>query len=127
MATITPTTDLREFDEPSVVSWGTITHADQGGSAELNSGLKRGTVILSGTYGGSDNFRIQGSIDGTNWATLRDVSNNSMSTTTGGASFEFETAARYIKVFVTNGGGSSSVACQIIYFLKRITTERRRL
>ncbi len=70
-----------------------------------NNSARKASVQITGTFGGAT-VAIQGSNDGTNFVTLKDVTNTAMS---GGAAayYEFETSALYIKPLITGGTGDT--------------------
>lgn len=116
MATITPTSNLKKGSSIpfGVVSWEQINQNDTGGGVGVNPGVKRGTVIFTGTFDGGT-WTLEGSIDGDNYAPLKDKHDNLIAATTA-SSYEFETVVRYFKVSVS-GGTTSDVDVELTYFL----------
>lgn len=70
-----------------------------------NNAARKASVQVTGTFGGAT-VAIQGSNDGTNYVTLKDVTNTAM-TGTAAAYYEFETSALYIKPLISGGTGDS--------------------
>lgn len=70
-----------------------------------NNAGRKASVQVTGTFGGAT-VAIQGSNDGTNYVTLKDITNTAMSGLTA-AYYEFETSALYIKPLITGGTGDS--------------------
>ncbi len=90
----------------SMITWDAITGAVGGTGLEVNNtaGVIGAVQVIGGTAG---SIALQGSLDGTNWVTLKDPSNTDIALTTLGAYAEFTTAARFIRPL---GNGSSSAA-----------------
>ena len=120
MATRTATISINNTQTPfyTRVTWLNITEADTGGSATIKPTLKRGTVIFGGTFNGGT-LSLQGSIDGTNYATLKDFLGNTI-TATAATTFEFETLAPFIQV-ANNGSGSSEDVDVAVQFVDSVT------
>lgn len=94
MAVITPTRVVAQGGK-SVHLWETVTGGDTGEPLDLGglAGLAC-AVQAVGTFG--DTLTIQGSIDGTNWATLKDPLGTDATLTAAGI-IELATAVRYIR------------------------------
>ncbi|NJL70358.1 MAG: discoidin domain-containing protein [Candidatus Competibacteraceae bacterium] len=88
------------------ISWDAITGAVGGEAVELKGSKPvAGCVqVISGTAG---SVALQGSNDGTNWATLKDLQGTDIALTALTALAEFTTSARYVRPL---GNGSSSAA-----------------
>ncbi len=109
MATLT--TDTTVAGVPRLI-WTDLNTADSGGPAHTvreQHGLA-GCVQVLGTFG-SGTCVLQGSNDGTNWFTLKDLQGLNISTAAAGA-FEFSTSAAYIRPFT--GGGTADNLTVII-------------
>lgn len=87
-------------------TWDAITGANSEAALELKgAGPLAGCVqVISGTAG---SVTLQGSNDGTNWATIKDLQGSAIALTALTAIADFTTAARYIRPL---GNGSSSAA-----------------
>ena len=120
MATRTATISINNTQTPfyTRVTWSGITESDTGGSATIKPTLKRGTVIFGGTFNGGT-VSLQGSIDGTNYATLVDFLGNSISASAA-TTFEFETLVPFVQVS-NNGSGSSEDVDVSIQFVDATT------
>lgn len=116
MASTTPTSDLKKGSSVpfGVVSWEQINQDDIGAGIGVNPGVKRGTIVFTGTFDGGT-WTLEGSINGTNYAPLKDKHDNTISATTN-SSFEFETVVRYFQISVS-GGTTSDVDVELTYFL----------
>lgn len=78
-----------------LVLWENVTGSDTGQALEPGKAAGAiASVQFVGTFG--DTILLQGSNDGTNWATLKDVGGNDISTT-GAAIFDLSTAVRYVR------------------------------
>ncbi len=101
MATITPV-DQTAPSGVSVYLWETLTEADTCASVDCNgTSFIAGSVQVVGTFGGAT-VVLQGSNDGTNWVSLKDVSGNAISIASAGAA-EFSTAMLYIRPSASGG------------------------
>ena len=117
MATITPTiTHIgngagQDSNGPSaIVQWTPVTEADTCSPVEL-VGLPDRSVQIAGTFG-SATIVLQGSNDGTNYATLTDPQGNAISKTAAAIEMVAE-VARYTKPS-TSGGTSSSITITML-------------
>lgn len=100
MVTLTTNTTVAEV--PRVI-WDNLTTAGDPGAAFKLVGGKavRLSVQFIGTFG-SGTAIMQGSNDGTNWVTLKDITNTAVSTTAA-ALFEIETSAAYVRPDTSGG------------------------
>lgn len=111
MATITPTiVDIgsgvgQNANGPScVVTWANVTEADTCSPVEL-VGLPDRSVQIAGTFGAATCV-LQGSNDGTNYATLTDPQGNAISKTSAAIEMVAE-VARYTRPSASGGTGQS--------------------
>lgn len=112
MATISPVFDLSLSRAPRF-SWPDITTTTDTPVAQNVSdqcGLA-GVVQFSGTFNGGTTAVLQGSVNGTDYVTLKDIFGNSISCTAA-AMFEFSTSCPYIKPAVS-GGSSDNVTVTV--------------
>lgn len=102
MATLN--TDIK--DVPRVIWSGLTTAASPGAALKLTAqAALAGCVQFTGTFGGATVI-MQGSNDGTNWFTLKDLTGADVSATAAGA-FEFTTSAAYIRASASGGTGDN--------------------
>jgi hypothetical protein len=102
MATLN--TDIK--DVPRVIWSGLTTAASPGAAFKIVSqAALAGCAQFTGTFGGATVI-MQGSNDGTNWFTLKDLTGTNVSATAAGA-FEFTTSAVYIRASASGGTGDS--------------------
>jgi hypothetical protein len=90
----------------------TFSGTDVGLPIEMPGSADR-SVQISGTLGAGGSLRIEGSNDGTNYATLTDPQGNALDLT----SLKIETVmeiTRYIRPRVTAGDGTTSLTCTIL-------------
>lgn len=113
MAVIQFTTN-QYSDQGSLVTWETVTTGDTGNPFEPsgNGGSSAG-VQISGTFNGGTTAVLQGSNDGTNWATATDRAGNAISATAA-AVFDAVLPFRYVRPSV--GSGSSDDIDVVIFF-----------
>ena len=97
--------DLESY-EGFAFQWTGLEGNDTGDPLRLtNRGGVVAAIQLTGTFGGT--VTMQGSLDGTNWFTLKDTQGNDVSATAD-ALFEVSTAVRHVRP--SAGSGVSSVA-----------------
>ncbi len=109
MATITPTRSSPARNIEKVV-WASQATGDTATGIQPN-GIVRGSVQFTGTFGGATAV-LQGSNDGTNWATLKDRTGTAISATAAGM-FDIETGALQIRPS-TSGGTADSITTTFI-------------
>jgi len=79
----------------SVHLWETVTGSDTGEPLDLGGLASLAVAVqMTGTFG--DTVTMQGSIDGTNYATLKDVQGSDAALSAAGI-IEIATAVRYIR------------------------------
>jgi hypothetical protein len=76
-------------------------------------------VQLAGTAGAGLNVVVEGSNDGTNWATLKDPFANPIAFTTAGISQIVE-ISRYIRPRVAGGDGTTNVTVTLVASTQRL-------
>jgi hypothetical protein len=115
MATITHG-NLQQIGSSPEVSWvclwETLTAANAvGDSLEMTAWSDR-SVQFVGTFD-SATAVLQGSNDGTNWATLTDPQGNAISKTSAGLEAISE-LTRYIRPSTSGGGASQDIDCYVV-------------
>jgi hypothetical protein len=97
-----------------IASWAPLTHSgtDSGSPLEVPGAL-RCSVQVTGTFGASGTLLIEGSNDGTNYATLADPQGSALSVTSAKIEEVLE-AVRYIRPRVSNGDGTTSLTCTLL-------------
>lgn len=113
MANVNATTDRNSLNGAVLVTWA-LTDADTGTAFPIPYAADI-TVQVSGTFG-SATAVLQGSNDGTNWATLNAVVGTNTSFTTAGIRIAAEDPG-YIRA-VTTGGTASTIS--VVVALKTI-------
>jgi hypothetical protein len=99
---VTINTDVK--DVPRVIWEGLTTATSPGDAFKLVSqAALAGCVQFTGTFGGATVI-MQGSNDGTNWFTLKDILGFDISATAAGAA-EFTTSAAFIRASASGGTG----------------------
>lgn len=91
----------------AVVQWASMANGDTGEQLELAQYPDR-SVQVAGTFGVSGSIVIEGSNDGTNWATLTDPQGNALAFTSAKIEAVSE-LARYIRPRVAAGDGTTSL------------------
>lgn len=108
MANVNPTHDRNSVNGVTLVTWA-LAGADTGLPWSINYAADL-TVQVSGTFGGATAV-LEGSNDGTNWATLNAVVGTNTSFTSAGIRKAAEMPA-YIRA-VTSGGTGSAVSVTV--------------
>lgn len=91
----------------AVVQWASMANSDTGEQLELAQYPDR-SVQVAGTFGTGGALVIEGSNDGTNWATLTDPQGNALSFSSAKIEAVSE-LARYIRPRVAAGDGTTSL------------------
>lgn len=96
-------------DKLQTVTWEALGDNETGATLRVNpAGLALSTVTMTGTFGGT--VYLEGSNDGTNFYSLRDVRGNLIELTAAGL-VELSTGARYIRA--RSGAGVSDVDVKV--------------
>jgi hypothetical protein len=105
MADITPTRVAPNSmaHEVLIITWETVGGADTCLPVELANYADR-SIQVAGTFGGAT-ATVQGSNDGTNWATLADPQGNALAITSAKIEALLE-VTRYTRVVTTGGTGT---------------------
>jgi hypothetical protein len=117
MATIQPTVaQVQTFGSRGahVITWAPMTQSgsDVGAPIEMPGWADR-SVQVTGTLGTGGNVRIEGSNDGTNYATLNDPQGNALDVNSLKVEQILE-ITRYIRPRVTAGDGTTSLAVSLL-------------
>lgn len=122
MATITPSVNNNPGGDNAcqLVTYASMANGDTGAPAEFGDWGDR-CVQVSGTFGSGGTATIQGSNDGTNWATLNNAQGTALAITTAAIKQIVETP-RYVRPNITAGDGTTSLT---VSFLVRRHTPLR--
>lgn len=117
MATITATTDRNTSNGAIIVTWTSMGTADTGSSFSVPSAASL-TLQHTGTFGGAT-IVLQGSNDGTTWATLTQTggSNTAMSYTVAGVHSSVDMPV-YVRPVTSGGSGTvvdAILVCRSVY------------
>ena len=117
MATITLTQTLpaNSIDDNNiarslrVVSWAPMVNGDVGSATSFFLAHYRDRAVqVFGTFGTGGTVTMQGSMDGTNWATLHDPQGNALTFTAAGIK-EVAEVCPYVRPSITAGDGTTSL------------------
>lgn len=113
MADVKPSYD-GAYDKPIEVVWETLDNSDSDGAAWEPAGLSALVcgVQVTGTFD-SATVVMQGSWDGTNYVTLKDLDGSDISMTSAGVA-EFSTSAAKIRPSTSGGGNSQDIDVTLI-------------
>lgn len=95
-----------------IATWANMQNGDDGQPIELANFADR-SVQVFGTFGAGGNVRIEGSIDGTNYAPLTDPQGNALDINTAKIEAIIE-LVRWIRPVVTAGDGSTSLTVTML-------------
>lgn len=96
-----------------IVTWPAMANGDDGQPIELANFADR-SVQTTGTFGTGGSVRIEGSINGTDYAPLTDPQGNNLDINTSKIEAISE-VVRYIRPRVTAGDGTTSVnVCMLL-------------
>ena len=98
-----------------IVSWAALANGDSGDPLQMGGSVER-SVQVTGTFGAGGTIVIEGSNDGTNYATIEDSAGTALSKT---AAFveAIGPAVRYLRPRVTAGDGTTALV--VTLFAKR--------
>lgn len=115
MATVAATiTDVSSVGMPGsayLVTWTPLTQTNADGAAVTLPAWTDRSVQIVGTFG-TATVVLEGSNDGTNWATLTDPQGNAISTTSAKLE-QVEEATRYFRANSSGGNGATSVSVYV--------------
>jgi hypothetical protein len=95
-----------------VAVWANMPNSEEGSAIELANFADR-SVQVTGTFGTGGNVRIEGSLDGVNYAPLTDPQGNNLDINT--AKIEAITElVRYIRPRVTDGDGTTELTVTML-------------
>lgn len=97
-----------------IATWASLANGDDGTPIELGNFADRSVQVV-GTFGVGGNLRIEGSINGTDYAPLTDPQGNALDFTTAKIEAISE-LVRYVKPRVTAGDANTSIT--VCMFLK---------
>lgn len=101
MADIAPSSNAR------LVTWSGLLNGDTGGPVDWVDFMDR-CFQVTGTFGTGGSVTMQGSNDGTVWATLTDPSNAALTFGSAGLKQALE-LPRYVRPSVTAGDGTTNL------------------
>lgn len=110
MATITLSDISASVEAPSeliVVKWAAMANGDTGSAFTFGTHADR-SVQVTGTMGAGGSVAIQGSLDGTNWFTLKDPFGGALTFSAAGGAQVTELVLR-IRPIVTAGDVTTSI------------------
>jgi hypothetical protein len=93
------------------ISWGPLAASQTGDVfGPMPQGLPLSAVAVTGTFGGT--VFIEGSLDGTNWFSLRDTQNAALELTAAGLR-ELSTGVPFIRVRTGTGVSAATVRIKV--------------
>lgn len=95
-----------------VATWASMAMSDEGQPLELANFADR-SVQVTGTFGAGGSVRIEGSLDGTNYAPLTDPQGNNLDINTAKIEAIVE-LVRWIRPVVTAGDGTTALTVTML-------------
>lgn len=95
-----------------IITWPALANGNDGAPVELAQYPDR-SIQVAGTFGSGGSCAIEGSIDGTNWATLNDPQGNALTITAAKIEAVAE-LVRYLRPHVTAGDGTTALTVTLI-------------
>ena len=123
MPTIIPTyiaTPIGDGTSCAGLTWAAMANGDDGTPVEKPDYADR-SVQVTGTFGAAGTLALEGSNDGTNYATLNDAQGNPIAITSASIKQIVE-VTRYIRPRVTGGDGTTSLTATVI--MRNVKTSR---
>ena len=109
MATVNGThSDIGPSGNARLVTWADMVNGDVGAPVEWVDFADR-CIQVTGTFGAGGTLTVQGSNDGTNWATMADPQGNALTITAAKIEQVLE-LPRYVRPNVTAGDGTTSLS-----------------
>ena len=99
------------FGYAVLYTWSGLLNGDTGAAVEMPEYGDR-TFQVTGTFGTGGTVVLQGSNDGSNWASITDPQGNAISKTAAAIETAMETP-RYIRPNVTAGDGSTDLVVTV--------------
>jgi len=114
-ATILAKQPTLAYDGVDIYQWTGLTKAtDDVGDAQEVPGYADRSVQVTGTFGAGGSVRIEGSLDGTNYAVLTDPQGNALDITAAKIEAISENV-RMIRPRVTAGDGTTTLVVTILF------------
>lgn len=104
-------TKTQRFNRKNIVWSAMANNPDTGSPFYLDDDALAAAVQIDGSFGGGTAV-MQGSVDGTTWFTLKDITGTDISTTAN-ALFEVSSSVMYIRPSLS-GGTAGSVAFRVV-------------
>lgn len=111
-ATISNPTKDQWDDGVQLVTWTGLLNGDDGAPIELPTHSDRSVQVV-GTFGAGGSLSVEGSNDGTNYATLNTPASVALAITAAGIKAVLE-LPRYIRPRVTAGDGTTSLTAVLL-------------
>lgn len=100
-------------DDCHIVLWSPLTTTNTDGGPVQMPGSADRSIQITGTFGAGGTLLIQGSNNGSDWATLTDPQGNALSVTAAKIEQVME-LTRYIRPLVSAGDGSTSLTVTML-------------
>lgn len=118
MAAITPSvSNVGNKRVPTIVSWVQINEDDTGDVHAITGEYMVGSIHFFGTFNGGT-LSLQGSIDNTNWVTIKDTTGSAIEATAA-STFNFACSYPYIRIANDAGGTTEDIDVSISYATPR--------
>lgn len=112
MPTIQQTNIQTQIDNVRCTRWAALLNADDGASIPFGQYTDK-SIQVFGTFGPGGTLLLEGSNDGTNWATLTDPQGNPLSFTAAKIEQIME-ATLHVRPRVSGGDGTTSLTAIVL-------------
>lgn len=100
-------------DHGHLISWESMANGDDGRPLKMIGSARR-SVQVTGTWGTGGRLVIEGSNDGSNYHTLRDIFGNNLNFRSPGGLAEIGVLPRLLRPRVTVGDGTTSLDVSLL-------------
>jgi len=97
-----------------VAEWAALANAEAGLPASIPVEAATRSVQVSGTFGAGGNCIIEGSNDGTTWATLMNSLGTALATITAAVIHDIAQNTRFLRPRVSAGDGTTALKITIV-------------
>lgn len=104
---------INDADGRVLYSWTGLLNGDTGTVVAMQERVNFLSAQTVGTFGAGGSVSLQGSSDGTNWATMDDVSNTPIAMTASTKIWRIANPPKFLRPNVTAGDGTTSLTVNI--------------
>lgn len=101
---------VNDYDGRVNYSWSGLLNGDQGTTVGVQETIGNFTAQTVGTFGAGGSVALQGSSDGTNWATLDDAGGTPVAMTAATKIWRLGHLPKFVRPNVTAGDGTTALS-----------------